>query len=347
MIRSPLTSLASLVIAMALLSGCSGLSTRSAPELDAPVPLTLADVAGLPIVSIPSANRAEVKALAMGSARSKGWRILQSGDDRLIVERPLDSGSPLARALGPEAANAPAGSHLEVTTYFIDQPGALSVASRAELVMPPVLPANGDRKKAPAEAVRIDQTEVLRPSLDQSLSALHTSWNAHGSRLARAAPPLPESAQGAAPEPRIAAGSTPPAPGLMPVSAPAVAAAPAAPPAPVSRPAPSVNLPSLNMPSLHRPAPELRTAAPVLDAVPLLDASPQPTNDMLSLPATSPVIDNRAGAEAFAAQQGCRALPGGAVMVDQRTDGDIIKVSCDSGQNLLLHCQSGRCRSLL
>lgn len=79
----------------------------------------------------------------------------------------------------------------------------------------------------------------------------------------------------------------------------------------------------------------------------MLDASTPAANDMLSLPATRPVIDSRASAEMFAAQQGCRASPEGAVMIDRRADGDILKVSCEGGENLLLHCQAGRCRSLL
>ncbi|MBN2885669.1 MAG: hypothetical protein JXM75_03045 [Chromatiaceae bacterium] len=293
----------------------------------------------MPIVSIAAADGAEVKALAMGSARSKGWRILHSGDDRLIVERPLDPGSPLAHALGPEALNAPAESRLEVTTYFVDQAStALAVASRAELVMPPAVAPNGKQAATPR---RLDQTEVLRPSLEQSLIALQQAWLTHGARLARAAPPLPEPAQDAAPQAQIAAGAALPSTGIMPVSAPAAPLPAPAPSAPVSRPAPSLSLPALSMPGLQRPAPELRSAAPVLDA------STPAANDMLSLPATRPVIDSRASAEMFAAQQGCRASPEGAVMIDRRADGDILKVSCEGGENLLLHCQAGRCRSLL
>lgn len=44
-----------------------------------------------PQMEFPGANRAEVQALAMGSARSRAWIIAESSDGRLVVRRPLDA----------------------------------------------------------------------------------------------------------------------------------------------------------------------------------------------------------------------------------------------------------------
>lgn len=130
-----------------------------------------------PQIVLSNAPRTEVKSVAMGAARSKGWIISRSTEDRLIVQRPLD-----AEALANLAAGATfkSGTLLEITSYFVEQAGDTKVATRAELVAPAI----GDKPP-----VRTDYTENLQDSLTDSLSSLRESWAENRNRLARATPP--------------------------------------------------------------------------------------------------------------------------------------------------------------
>jgi hypothetical protein len=161
------------------LGGCAGNPARDTE----PSPVEAAeslDLERLPQMLLPGAMRSEVKSFAMGAARSKGWIIDQSSDDRLVVHRPIDANA-LSNVTPGASGSAPGpGSLLEVTSYFVAQSGGLNVATRADLVTP--MPG----AKAPA---RTDYTENLRDSLTQSLESLRDAWSGNRGRIARATPP--------------------------------------------------------------------------------------------------------------------------------------------------------------
>lgn len=147
---------------------------------DADVAPQTFEVGHRPHMAFPGATRAEVKALAMGAAQSRAWTITESTDDRLVVQRPLDPGSPVAREIA--ASGAAPGSAIEVTSYFLDERGAVTVALDAALVSAP----------PGMTPTRTDYTETFRPSLDESLQSLHDNWSRNRARVASAAPPVGE-----------------------------------------------------------------------------------------------------------------------------------------------------------
>lgn len=161
------------------LAGCAGSPTRDTGLAPTDVPESQ-DLERLPQLLLPGAIRSEVKSFAMGAARSKGWSIGQSSDNRLVVHRPIDANS-LANFTPnvPSSAVGP-GSLLEVTSFFIEQSGGVKVATKADLVTP--IP--GERVPA-----RFDYTETFRDSLTQSLASLKQSWSDNRGRIARATPP--------------------------------------------------------------------------------------------------------------------------------------------------------------
>jgi hypothetical protein len=340
----------------------------------------------LPQILLPGATRTEVKAFAMGAARSKGWMMVQSTDDRLVVQRPLDANSltgvPPVRpgsSLGP-------GSLLEVTSYFIEQSGGVKIATKAELVTP--IPGQTD-------PTRTDYTENYRDSLTQSLTSLSNVWSTNRGRIARATPPAEgwKDAWGNAPAKTatatddiasVATGQTAPATNLTQTST-ASTPRPRSAPAPVppvsteqpfrslSRKSDVQSVPRTATSSTLRPAPEPRgiasRGAPVVDGranasgtslsspapvanAPLqsLDANPRQAN-MMALPATrSPVaasVSWAANAENYARERGCQVKGLGTELIEARADGEIHKVPCVGSDSFLVKCSNGICQGLL
>ncbi|MFB1489387.1 MULTISPECIES: hypothetical protein [unclassified Thiocapsa] len=321
-------------------------------------------------MAFPGATRSEVKALAMGSARSRAWIITEATDDRLVARRPLDPSSSLARDLGPAAA-AP-GSLLEVTSYFIEDRSNVKVALDAALV-----------STAPdGQPARTDVTETFRSSLDESLRSLHATWSRDRGRIARAAPP---SGAARADDERASGGADGVALADTGVSAPTAwgdevtetapvdpalsgqtpaAGAPerTAPPAP----APVASTPATPTPEPRRPA---GSPAPIVDSRPALtrtqpgpDTQPmslpeplaQPTvetipdsENMMALAPSSGSISWAYYAEQYARLRGCNVEPSGSILIDSRSDGEIHKVPCAGADSVLVQCQNGECRGLL
>ena len=122
----------------------------------------------------------------MGAARSKGWTIVSTSDQKLVLRRPVNTDAPQAVALGLDSGGAPAD--VEVRTYFLQRSDGVSVVANAQLV-------THVQGKGPAEQ-RTDYTETYRDSLMRSLGSLRTAWATHHERVARALPPV--SQQGAA-----------------------------------------------------------------------------------------------------------------------------------------------------
>ncbi|UHD17156.1 hypothetical protein [Thiocapsa bogorovii] len=334
-----------------------------------------------PQMEFPGATRAEVQALAMGSARSRAWVIAESTDGRLVVQRPLDSSS--ARALGAQAAP---GSLVEVTSYFLEDRNGVKVALDSALVS--TTPAG--------QPTRIDTTETFRPSLEDSLRSLQTSWSRNRARIARAAPPVSDPSTqetdaadsdslGASGAELADSGSSPPQAGRGADASPAAPAAAAtsdrAPGAaasawsapaqtPQAAPAASVVAATAPVPEPRRPA---GRPAPIVDTRPALTRAPpgaatQPMSlpEPLSAPLPEPIVETIPEsenmmalspssedvswtyyAEQYARLRGCNVEPTGSILIDSRSDGEIHKVPCVDADSVLVQCQNGECRGLL
>ncbi|BCU07388.1 hypothetical protein Atep_20650 [Allochromatium tepidum] len=356
-----------------LLSACASNPRSTAESMPSSGPAPI-DTTYLPRLILPGATTAEVRSLALGAARSRGWTVRHADltDERLVVERPADS--------VPGVAAAP-GSTLEVTTLLKNYGGGIEVATLAEVVTP----AYAGR---PAE--RIDYTDQFRDPLMQSLDSLRERWIRDRERLARATPPVggwrdawedsntpptSQPVQAADDSPR-AAQAVPPAP-----AAPTYTPPPSAPP----RTDPSVGPRAVSTPSqsdsgIPRPTytrrpttPEPRYsapgAAPVVDAglnpnrqpprepAPVYDTSVVAQDNMMSLPRPDPVIPTAGGvgarvlwsanAEQYARQRGCQVSGSGSQLIESRQDGEVYKVPCQGSDSFLIRCQDGLCQGLL
>lgn len=165
-----------LLIALAALLALSGCVTlQSKPDVEPADPRQ--QIAGLPQIRLAGAHLAEVKSIAMGAAHSKGWTLLTEEADRIVLERPMDPAAPQAVALGINDGSAPV---IEVTTYFVEDPGGVFVALAAKAhVM--TGEASGEQG-----ARAFDYTDLYRSDLMRSLKALRETWAANRERVTTA-----------------------------------------------------------------------------------------------------------------------------------------------------------------
>lgn len=339
-----------------------------------------------PQMAFPGATRSEVKALAMGAARSRAWNIVESTDDRIVAQRPLDPGSAVAQRLASSGV-AP-GSQVEVTSYFVENRGGVNVGLEAAVLSQ----VPGSPKPS-----RTDATEAFRPALTESLESLHTSWSRNRVRVAQAAPPLGAAlaadqdngegddgdftpAQTDAAERRPSAWTNEAAASVIAPSDTGIQSVDdrtPRPPAPIPQstrqPIPPAPERVAAAPAPRAPEPR-RTAggpAPVVDASPILTRRipPGPSTQPMSLPTpivepapeSIPLADNMMAlyppasgtvswayyAEQYARLRGCNVGPQGAIMIDPRSDGEIFKVPCEGADSVMVLCQDGDCRGLL
>jgi hypothetical protein len=373
-----------MAISTLLLVGCASSPTtpyaNQAPT-DARQPV---DLSRLPQMALPGATLPEVKALAMGAARSKGWTIGEASADRLIVQRPADT--PYLASAAPGAASVLPGSTIEVTSFFTNTGGGVTVATMAEVVTPPL---------AGAPAARTDYTDAFRDSLMQSLDSLRDAWSRNQGRLSRAAPPsegwrsawdesssgAPVSAPTDAPssQPTAWADAAPEtAPNRAPTSPPSSATnganQPAKPQAPTAAPSTSNTASrssgAVPIPTYNRTAPEPRyrssSTVPVVDGSTAINGASRPAapstavaqeprwtaqDNMMSLPETprrgAGSVAWSANAEQYARQRGCQVAPGGAQLIESRQDGEVHKIPCEGSDSFLVKCQNGTCQGLL
>ena len=351
------------IAVIGLLGGCAGTPSRDNAYWDS---------GDRPQTVIPGAVRSDVKGLAMGAARSKGWAIVRSSDELVVMQRPLDPASPSAAALGASGSVIP--PMIEVTSAFVEQPDGVKVALGAELV------TQAPGEKAPK---RTDYTETYRDALNLSLESLRANWDANRQRLATAIPPLPDKSEGAPPPGSTAAGNpltqtwaeaaaaddaTQPAP----ASEPAEPTRPVAPPvAPETRVQPPPAVESATRPPTQPTAPRTASGpAPVVDGSRTLSerqgvapAPPPATSLPPMLPPAEPeqvppgenmlTLSEASGtgtwayyAEQYARLRGCNVTDQGAQLIESRADGEIHKVACSGADSFLLKCQNGVCRGL-
>lgn len=359
---SVLAAVCGLAAMSLLLEGCSVGATRPDNSGGAPVTTASVNISNLPQMMLSGGTPAEVKSLAMGAARSKGWTMLSATADQLVVQRPFEASS---QSTLPSGRPLPSGTLLEVTSFFISQAGGVNVATQAELVAP------NPGKAAPT---RIDYTDAFREPLTQSLVSLRTGWSQHRDRLARATPPeggwkdawadfTPNPPPTAAAS--VAAASPPPvaaAPVAVkpssPATTPAVAAVPAAKPPAPARPAPEprrvadkanmMALPAAKPPLVKTSTTAAAKPAPAKAATP---AAAKPAPAAAKPAATSTPAAKKANwstaAEKYASQKGCKVTSKGTQLIESRKDGEVHKISCTGTDSVLVKCQNGTCKGLL
>ena len=289
------------------------------------IPPDRLDSGNRPQLLIPGAIRSDVKGLAMGSARARGWTIVKSTDDLLVMQRPLDPSSPSTLTLGTiKSAGPPV---IEVTSVFVEQSGGVNVALGAALITQP------PDEKSPT---RVDYTEHYRNALAQSLESLRSSWTANRQRVANA---MPTQSSHSEPPPAAAAGTD--AENNRPLvqeSEQTVADEASVTGETTADPNPT-------------PAPTRTPAEPRLAPSPAATPTPTPEpvapeDNMLTLNQSSETGVWAYDAEQYARLHGCNVTDAGAQLIDSRVDGEIHKVSCVGADSYLLKCQNGVCRSL-
>ncbi len=357
--------------------GCGMLMTGCATT----DPSAPSDGRNRPQTFLAGAEIAQAKSVAMGSAVSKGWTIVQSSDNRLLVGRPVDTTSAESLVGAPVTSAA-----LEVDTDFLKRQGGVAVLVGAALV------AN----KGTKSEVKVDFTDRYTNELSQSLESLRRSWLENRSRIASATPPLPDKASGssdnlpsstghsstgganagvadtgdwptddAAPSRQDAVAAWPEEPSISPTTEPTasedrlpVAPQPLdAPPAPADwmagtaagrdplapRPAP------VEPRSTPSPAPVESRTTPAQPAASSLTTGTRPTtaaNDMLVLNRAAETGIWAYYAEHYAKIRGCAVASSGAVLEEKRPEYEIHRVPCEGGQDFLVRCNAGTCRGL-
>lgn len=302
---------------MALLAGCASAPTsqtvpESVPKLDPSAPRVL----------LAGAEPEQARSLAMGAAASKGWRLAESANNLLVMQRPLNPS--VAESVVPGASQGPKPAQVEVRTLLLPRPDGTEVALQADVL---TTDAKGE--------VRHPFTDRYRPELERSLASLRRSWEGANWRVAGAAPPLPE--------------TPPPAP-LDTDSDDAEASAPAitaehtavAPVQPPPTPPPARPVPPPAAPAPVTTAGDSRVPAPVVSATPAPTSS-----NMLSLGPTSSATGVWAYyAEHYARVRGCRLAGDGAVLLRKTAEYEEHRVYCEGGQTFLVRCNAGVCRGL-
>jgi hypothetical protein len=329
-----------------LLAGCAG--TMEADGFNA---------SHRPQLLIPGASRDEVKGLAMGSARAKGWTIVKSTNDLLVVQRQVAPASPTAAALGAVGGAPP--PMIEVTSAFTEQSGGINVALRA---------TRGSQPPGGRAPQRVDYTENYRDALTQSLESLRSNWGANGQRVTNAIPPHTDGTQNRVADPANAPADNPLVKVWGETLTETTPANPSATSGPVATPAAPRPSAAPTPPPVASPAPRspetTRSPAPVIDGSsalttdsaatrPLTLPEPEPTPAPLA-PEDNMLTLSQAGgtgtwayyAEQYARLRGCTVTDAGSQLIETHSDGEIHKVSCVDSAGYLLKCQNGVCRAL-
>ena len=297
-----------------------------------------------PQTFLPGASVDQAKGVAMGAAVSKGWSVLQSTDDTLLLQRMLDAAA--AESSLPGASVAPLPPVVQVRSSFFRRDMGVDVVLDAQVVT----------GRGTEQEKSVDFTENYRGELTQSLASLRQAWDTTGSRVASAIPPLPTSAAPpstpalagpasaggeAAAVPAASAGAKPPAAVAGPAGTSAWGPTRFSAPAPVPLQEPAVRVEDRSLASV--PAPVEEASRP---AAPLAGTAPEQSANMLVL---SPPTD--AGlwsyyAEHYARIRGCDLADGGAVLIEKQNYSETHRVDCAGGRSFLVRCNAGVCRGL-
>ncbi|WP_200245025.1 hypothetical protein [Lamprobacter modestohalophilus] len=322
-----------LLCATLLAIGCSSQPTR------------VGAVAGSsgPEILLPDGGVEEAQLLAMGMARSKGWKITEVGDQRVLLERELPASSPQAQMLSPEGVLT--RPKLQIETRLRERGNDVVVGLSSSIIVNP-----GTEQER-----RVDYTADYQDQLMISLNALASAWLENRTRIASEIPLPPDPDQVVIAEAGTVSddGTAPPSSDTnssaltMPVentdgATMAAVATPIATPIATS-PAPTPPLQTGDgAPREPQPIGSGMSAAQDLNAETTLSES----NEML-------VLDSQARrglwtfyAEASARERGCAVGERGAVLLSTTTAFELYEVQCAGSPNLLLRCQGGVCRDI-
>ncbi len=273
-----------------------------------------------PQIRLAGANVEYAKSVAMGSAVTKGWTIVDSSGNRLVLQRPLTGAPDPTSAVTQAPGSLP--PVVEVESGFFERPGGVDVVLSAEVIT----------NRGTKDEKRQDFTETYRDDLMRSLASLQAAWAATGARVAAATPPL-QSAQdlGAPPtaeetqEIARTEGSGQWGPTKW-TSAPSPAAQPTPPSAGAATVAEESNAPITSSPAQVE---ERGQADSML---------------VLSTPVDTGVWAYYA--EHYAKAHGCILTGAGATLVRKQPEYEVHSVGCKSGQTLLLRCNAGTCEEM-
>lgn len=317
-----------IVLSATLLAGCATTSS------------TMWEHSTRPQISIAGAEVQDVRSIAMGSARSKGWSIVESSDYRLVLQRPMDADSPQTVAAG---ITGPAPT-VRVTTYFAQHADGVNVGLDAQLIA--VQGPKGDTQTS-------DYTNTYRGALERSLESLRNTYVLNRHRVMTRTPPLSERTEiaenaddGAASPPSSAAatGYTPPR------AEPASSVAVTLPSGEQTWRTESSEKPTwgASLQGASAPQPGAATGTDVTAATPIANepARVDPKDNMLVLNTNTATGTWAYYAEQYARLRGCELGSRGAELQQKNAEYEIHQVSCVNGQSFQLRCSNGVCRGL-
>lgn len=132
-----------------------------------------------PRTFLAGAEAQQAKSLAMGSAVSKGWKIIDAADNRLLIGRSLSIAA--AGEMAVEPVTAP---WIEVRTDFNARRGGVDVVTGAAMIATKVT-------KGKKSVIEIDVTDRYKDELNRSLDALRRSWGQNRRRIVTGVRPVP------------------------------------------------------------------------------------------------------------------------------------------------------------
>jgi len=301
-----------------LVSGCSS-TGQSRASFDPNKPRTF----------LSGAEVEEARSLAMGSAVTKGWKVVESSENRIVVKRSIDAAAAQS-VTGEQVSNA----SVEVESDFFQRQDGVDVVVGASLIA--IKDSKAERE--------IDFTESYRDDLNRSLSSLRRAWDENRWRVASAAPPLPTKV--ADPEDRGATATTSgvgdvqdsdPASELDPGDGISVARTAT----PSSAPVPAVATTAATAATV-----EDRTAGAAPPSAAVSSTPTGPRENMMTLDRqTAPGIWSYY-AEHYAKIRGCELSGSGAVLEQKLPEYEIHRVYCDNEKTFLVQCNAGTCRGV-
>ena len=269
----------------------------------------------------------EAKSIAMGSAASKGWEIVDATGNVLRVRRPLNAGVAQAVVGGPVRT-----ATVEVRADFLQRQGGVEVVVAATLVVD----SGGEEKET------IDFTDSYQGELGRSLDSLRKSWEGNRWQVAELTPPLP--VKGSVPVDEGARDTSP----AVQAWHTAVVETPSAP----DNAADTIQPDAPTTPvAWGRASSNGGSAAPVEDRY--VTAAPAPVS--ASTAAVSPqenmLVLNRTSepgiwayyAEHYAKIRGCDVAGRGALLEEKQPGFEIHRVDCENGQSFRVRCNAGSC----
>jgi len=173
-ILKPCLSLLTALLAAAMLVGGCGMIGFSKSDPVSPV-------RNRPRTFLAGAEVPQARSLAMGSAVVKGWKIVDTAGNRLLIERPLDI-AVAERIVGKRPVTTAA---VAVRTDFNARWMGVDVTADAAIIAIQVTEP-GERS-----AIEIDLTDFYWDELNDSLTALQRSWEKNRQRIAAAVRPVP------------------------------------------------------------------------------------------------------------------------------------------------------------